>query len=95
MGAFASVALSCYMASFAGPEVPSKGMESTERYPRSTAYQEAGHAVVAFALGLPVGAISVRADDAGGTTEIEAADRLSLIDQIALVLGWYRRRTAL
>jgi hypothetical protein len=59
-------------------------MESTERYPRSTAYHEAGHAVVAFALGLLVGTIRVRADDAGGTTEIEPADHLTLIDQIAL-----------
>jgi hypothetical protein len=52
--------------------------------PRSTAYHEAGHAVVAFALGLLVGTIRVRADDAGGTTEIEPADHLTLIDQIAL-----------
>jgi len=59
-------------------------MESTERYPRSTAYHEAGHAVVAFALGLLVGTIRVRADDAGGTTEIEPSNHLSLIDQIAL-----------
>jgi hypothetical protein len=62
-------------------------MESTQRYSRSTAYHEAGHAVVAFALGLLVGTIRVRADDAGGTTEIEPADHLSLIDQIALCLA--------
>jgi len=64
--------------------MPHEARELTERYSRSTAHHEAGHAVVAFALGLLVGTIRVRADDAGGTTEIEPADHLSLIDQIAL-----------
>jgi ATP-dependent Zn protease len=55
-----------------------------ERYPRGTAYHEAGHAVVAWALSLPVGTIRVWEEDAGGGTEIGSASHLSLIEQIAI-----------
>jgi ATP-dependent Zn protease len=59
-------------------------MKVTEQYPRGTAYHEAGHAVVAWALGLPVRTIRVRIDDAGGGIEIGPADHLSLIEQVAV-----------
>jgi hypothetical protein len=57
-------------------------MKLTERYPRGTAYHEAGHAVVAWALGLSVG--TVRVDGAGGRTEMGPAHYLSLIEQVAV-----------
>jgi ATP-dependent Zn protease len=59
-------------------------MKITERYSRGTAYHEAGHAVVAWSLGLPVGTIRVTVDDAGGGAEIGAADHLPLIEQVAV-----------
>jgi ATP-dependent Zn protease len=54
------------------------------QYPRGTSYHEAGHAVVAWSLGLRVEAISVRSEDAGGGAEIGPADHLSLVEQIAV-----------
>jgi hypothetical protein len=54
-----------------------------ERYSRVTACHEAGHAVVAWALGLVVGTICVRADDAGGGADIGSAEHLCLTKQIA------------
>jgi ATP-dependent Zn protease len=57
---------------------------STKKYPRATAFHEAGHAVVAWSLGLPVGVIRVSDDDASGGTEIGPADHLSLTEQIAV-----------
>ena len=59
-------------------------MALSERYPRGTAYHEAGHAVVAWSLGLPVGAVSVSDDDASGSTQIGLSDHLPLIEQIAV-----------
>ena len=59
-------------------------MKVTEQYLRGTAYHEAGHAVVAWALGLPVMTICVRIGDAGGGTEVGPADHLSLIEQVAV-----------
>ncbi len=61
----------------------------TERYPRATAFHEAGHAVVAWSLGLPVGAVRVKDDDASGGTEIGKADHLSLTEQIAVRSAGY------
>jgi hypothetical protein len=55
----------------------------TKRYPRGTAFHEAGHAVVAWSLGLGVRAVRISDDDASGAAEIACAD-LSLIEQIAL-----------
>src|SRR2546423_174934 len=57
---------------------------STKKYPHATAFHEAGHAVVAWSLGLPVGVIRVSDDDASGGTEIGPADHLSLTEQIAV-----------
>jgi ATP-dependent Zn protease len=56
----------------------------TERYPHGTAYHEAGHAVVAWSLGVPVKAISVSADDASGGAEIGSAEHLLLMEQVAI-----------
>lgn len=55
----------------------------TKRYPRGTAFHEAGHAVVGWSLGLGVRAVHIGDDDASGAAEIGYAD-LSLIEQIAL-----------
>ncbi len=43
--------------------------------------------VVAWSLGLPVGAVSVSEDDASGNTQIGLADHLTLIEQIAVCYG--------
>jgi hypothetical protein len=53
---------------------------------RAAAYHEAGHIVVAWALGAVVGAaaIGINGDDAKGTSEIGSAERLPLVDKIAL-----------
>lgn len=60
-------------------------MSTTEdKYPRGTAVHEAGHAVVAWSLDLPVGAIWVSADDASGGAQIGRADHLKLEEQIAV-----------
>src|SRR5262245_48836142 len=59
---------------------------SDEKYLRGTCYHEAGHAVVGWSLGLTLGTIMV-SDDASGDAQIAGADRLSLIDQIAVRSG--------
>jgi hypothetical protein len=53
---------------------------------RSTAIHESGHVVVAWKLGLPVGAIEIgiNGDDTAGKSEIADADLLSTVDRIAL-----------
>jgi hypothetical protein len=48
------------------------------------AVHEAGHAVVAWALGLPVGRLSVNDDYGNGATDIGDAMHLSVIDQAAI-----------
>jgi hypothetical protein len=47
---------------------------------RAAAYHEAGHIVVAWALGVVVGAaaIGINGDDAKGTSEIGSAKRLPM-----------------
>ena len=57
---------------------------------RSTAIHEAGHVVVAWALGLPVGSMEIgcNGDDTAGRSEIdETAHQLSLVDRIALCIA--------
>jgi len=56
----------------------------TQQNLRPTAYHEAGHAVLAWSLGLAVGTISVNADDLSGETKHHPADHLSWTEQIAL-----------
>jgi ATP-dependent Zn protease len=53
------------------------------------AYHEAGHAVVAWALGLKVGrmAIAIDGDDAKGAAEIEDDHQSPLIDRIAVCVA--------
>ena len=53
---------------------------------RSTAIHEAGHVIVAWTLGLPVGAmeIGINGDDTAGKSEIADTRSLSMVDRIAL-----------
>ncbi len=53
---------------------------------RGTAYHEAGHIVVAWALGLKVGAavIGINGDDTKGNAKIEHDETLLLVDKIAI-----------
>jgi ATP-dependent Zn protease len=53
---------------------------------RSTAIHEAGHIIVAWTLGLPVGAmeIGLNGDDTAGKSEIADTTSLSMVDRIAL-----------
>lgn len=56
---------------------------------RGAAYHEAGHVVVAWALGLAVRKIeiAVGGDPTAGKAEIERSDRLPLVDQIAICVA--------
>jgi hypothetical protein len=57
---------------------------------RSTAIHEAGHVVVAWALGLPIGSMQIgcNSDDTAGRSAIdESARQLSTIDRIALCIA--------
>jgi hypothetical protein len=51
------------------------------------AYHEAGHAVVALALGLKVARVEIFPDDYSGATDAHDANRLPIEDQIAICLG--------
>ncbi len=68
-----------------GCEVRGVGVE--ER--RSTAIHEAGHVVVAWTLGLPVGTIEIGIDDddTAGRSRIADTASLSLVDHIALCVA--------
>ena len=58
---------------------------------RGMAFHEAGHAVVAWALGLPVGDIYVRQIEEGnGDAQIGCADALSFIDRLAVCFAGIR-----
>jgi ATP-dependent Zn protease len=59
-------------------------LTKSERYPRGTAYHEAGHAVVAWSLGLPIGAVSVSDDDASGGTQIGLSVAISALSLSSL-----------
>jgi ATP-dependent Zn protease len=62
-------------------------LELTERFPRATAFHEAGHAVAAWSFGLSVKAVRVSSSDASGGAEIGDADHLPLIEQVAICLA--------
>ncbi|MGJ4888842.1 hypothetical protein ACQR1Y_11640 [Bradyrhizobium sp. HKCCYLRH3099] len=62
-------------------------MGTEVRYSRSTSFHEAGHAAVAWSLGVPVVALWVNADDAGGGAEIGKTAHLRLTEQIAIWSG--------
>lgn len=53
---------------------------------RGAAFHEAGHIVVAWALGLAVGSaeIAIGGDDAKGAAEIQDASHTDLLDQLAI-----------
>jgi ATP-dependent Zn protease len=52
-----------------------------------TAYHEAGHAIVAWSLGLMVQSITIRPDDASGCAVIGSAEHLAMVDQIAVTVA--------
>jgi hypothetical protein len=56
---------------------------------RSAAYHEAGHVVVAWALGLEIGnaEIGVNEDDSAGRVEIETDEDMPLVDKIAVCVA--------
>jgi ATP-dependent Zn protease len=56
---------------------------------RGAAFHEAGHAVVAWALGLPVGEIEIGmdGDDAAGRCQIGDSTHLPIVDQLAICLA--------
>jgi hypothetical protein len=54
-----------------------------EQYPIGTCFHEAGHAIVAAALGLEVLNIHINKDDESGATDLSDGP-LSLIDQVAV-----------
>jgi ATP-dependent Zn protease len=64
-------------------------MAPTRKFSQATAYHEAGHAIVAWALGLRVGTVHVREEDAGGGADTGPADHLNLVDQIAVCSAGY------
>jgi len=56
---------------------------------RRTAYHEAGHAVVGWALGLHIGWVRIE-DDYNGKADIGISDHLPPADQVAIAMGgWY------
>jgi hypothetical protein len=55
-----------------------------QKFSRSAAVHEAGHAIVAWSFGLPLGAMWIDAGDSGGETQIGCSDRLTLAEQIAV-----------
>ena len=66
-----------------------------KRYPRGTAFHEAGHAVVAHYLRLPVEAIRIDKDDeSGGTdTPLPVYDALSSIDKATFIFAGTEAQT--
>ncbi len=61
-------------------------MNVTNEALRGAAFHEAGHVVVARALGLTVGTIEI-GEDGSGKAEISSAEHLPLVDQIALCVA--------
>jgi Peptidase M50B-like len=62
---------------------------ATKQYPRGTAFHEAGHAVVAWSLGLKVRDIHISDDDASGGAKIECPAKLPFIEQLAICIAGY------
>ncbi|MBR0797977.1 hypothetical protein JQ615_21540 [Bradyrhizobium jicamae] len=54
---------------------------------RSVAYHEAGHAVVALALGLKVARVEIFPEDYSGGADAENSDHLPLVDRIAICVA--------
>lgn len=54
---------------------------------RSVAYHEAGHAVVALALGLKVARVEILHEDYSGGTDIDNANDLPIEDRIAICVA--------
>jgi ATP-dependent Zn protease len=60
-------------------------MNASADFLRGNAYHEAGHAIVGWALGLCVVEITIRDDRPGEHTKMAGAERLPLIDRIAVL----------
>lgn len=54
---------------------------------RGVAYHEAGHAVVALALGLHVAGVEIFAEDNSGRAEVAPSGHLTLVDRLAICLA--------
>ena len=54
---------------------------------RGVAHHEAGHAVVALALGLCVARVEIFNEDSSGGTDVENADHLPIVDRIAICVA--------
>jgi ATP-dependent Zn protease len=54
---------------------------------RGAAYHEAGHAVVALALGLRVERVEIFDEDNSGSADVEPAKHLPLVDRLAICLA--------
>jgi ATP-dependent Zn protease len=57
------------------------------RYPRATAFHEAGHAVVAHCVGLQVTRILINSDDESGGTDTLPYNDLATIDQATFLFA--------
>ena len=66
----------------------------TKQYPEGTAYHEAGHAIVAYALGLRVGGIHINEHDEGGGAAVsDWVTSRSFVEQAALRLAGMKAQT--
>ncbi|MGV7216046.1 hypothetical protein [Bradyrhizobium sp. UFLA05-112] len=65
----------------------SEGAAMTDEALRSVAYHEAGHAVVALALGLKIARVQIFQEDYSGAADAENADHLPLVDRIAICVA--------
>ena len=66
----------------------------TKQYPEGTAYHEAGHAIVAYALGLRVGGIHINEHDEGGGAAVsDWVMSRSFVEQAALRLAGMKAQT--
>jgi len=59
----------------------------TGPFPRATAFHEAGHAVVAYCLGLEVRHICINSDDESGRTDTLPHNELTMLDQATFILA--------
>ncbi|MGC2084908.1 MAG: hypothetical protein WA702_16305 [Bradyrhizobium sp.] len=66
--------------------MPDEDFSQSARDQRGAAFHEAGHAIVASALGLAIGhiEIAIGGDDAKGAAESEDSSALGLVDRLAV-----------
>src|SRR5215831_15947163 len=71
------------------PKGRPEGAAVTDKFPRATAYHEAGHAVVAWLFGLPVSNITIKSQDASGGTDVANVGQLPTLKQVAFLAAGY------